>query len=187
VKHRLGASAAFRFNAEAARSGQAELTGVGKSIRMMCKRFALALAMAIGFALAPCIAYSQPAAQPDEMRIVVNGVRNQKGSVICSLWSGANSAEFTTVGTEFRKISVPIHDGKALCDFKRLAAGAYAATVFHDENGNGKFDRMFGYPLEGYGFTNNVYPTLRAPSFDQCEVQYAGKGVLPLSINMIYR
>ena len=33
--------------------------------------------MAIGFALAPCIAYSQPAAQPDEMRIVVNGVRNQ--------------------------------------------------------------------------------------------------------------
>jgi len=121
------------------------------------------------------------------MRIVVNGVRNQKGSVICSLWSGANSAEFTTVGTEFRKISVPIHDGKAVCDFKRLAAGAYAATVFHDENGNGKFDRMFGYPLEGYGFTNNVYPTLRAPSFDQCEVQYAGKGVLPLSINMIYR
>ena len=38
--------------------------------------------MAIGFAVAPCIAYSQPAAQPDEMRIdemriVVNGVRNQ--------------------------------------------------------------------------------------------------------------
>ena len=34
----------------------------------------------------------------------------------------------------------------------------------------------FGYPLEGYGFTNNVYPTLRAPSFDQCKVSIRGQG-----------
>jgi uncharacterized protein (DUF2141 family) len=155
---------------------------------MMRKCFVWPLAMAIGFTLAPRIARAQPAAAgPDEIRIVVNGVRNQKGSVICSLWSNANRAEFTTVGTEFRKISVPIEGSKGVCEFKGLPAGAYAATVFHDENGNGKFDRRFGYPLEGYGFTNNVYPTLRAPSFDQCEVQYAGKGVLTLSINMIYR
>jgi uncharacterized protein (DUF2141 family) len=155
---------------------------------MMGKRFGWVLAMAIGFTLAPRIARAQPAgAKSDEIRIVVNGVRNQKGSVICSLWSSANSAEFTTVGTEFRKISVPIEGNKAVCEFKGLPAGAYAATVFHDENGNGKFDRRFGYPLEGYGFTNNVYPTLRAPSFDQCKFQYSGKGVLTLSIDMIYR
>ena len=153
----------------------------------MRKRFVWTLALAIGFTLAPCIASSQPTAQPDEIRIVVNGVRNQKGSVICSLWSSANSAEFTTVGTAFRRISVPIEGSKGVCEFKGLPAGPYAATAFHDENGNGQLDRRFGYPLEGYGFTNNVHPTLRAPSFDQCEVQYAGKGVLALSINMIYR
>lgn len=147
----------------------------------------MTLALVIGFAAAPYIANAQPAAQPNEIRIVVSGVRNQKGSVICSLWASAGSEDFTTVGTEFRKISVPIESGNGVCEFKGLAAGAYAATVFHDENGNGKFDRRFGYPLEGYGFTNNVYPTLRAPSFDQCEVQYVGKGVLTLSITMIYR
>ncbi len=154
---------------------------------MKPKLFTLACAMAIGFVLAPCIAHSQPVAQPNEIRIVVDGVRNQKGSVICSLWSGANSAEFTKTGTESHEVSVPIEGDKGVCEFKGLAAGAYAATVFHDENGNGKFDRRFGYPLEGYGFTNNVNPTLRAPSFDQCKVQYAGKGVLALSIHMIYR
>lgn len=144
--------------------------------------------MAIGFTLAPRIARAQPAAaQPDEIRIVVNGVRNQKGSVICWLWVGANADQFPKTGTESHKISVPIRDGKGVCEFKGLPAGAYAATVFHDENRNGKFDRRFGYPLEGYGFSNNVNPTLRAPSFDQCEVQYAGKGVLALSIDMIYR
>jgi uncharacterized protein (DUF2141 family) len=146
------------------------------------------LALAVASTLGPQTACAQSAAAgPDEIRIVVNGVRNQKGSVICSLWSNANRADFTTVGTEFRKISAPIEGAKAVCEFKGLAAGAYAATEFHDENGNGKFDRRFGYPLEGYGFTNNVYPTLRAPSFEQCEVHYAGKGVLTLSINMIYR
>ncbi len=163
---------------------------------MKLRRFASALAMIIGMIIgmligmtsAPVIAYSQPAAaQPDEIRIVVSGVRNQKGSVICSLWATSNSSDFTTVGKEFRKVSAPIENGKAVCEFKGLAAGGYAATEFHDENGNGKFDRVLGYPMEGYGFTNNVYPTLRAPSFNECEVQYSGKGVLTLSINMIYR
>jgi uncharacterized protein (DUF2141 family) len=155
---------------------------------MKSRRFASALAIAIGFTLAPRIARAQPAAaQADEIRIVVNGVRNQKGSVICWLWVGTNADQFPKTGTESHKISVPIRDGKGVCEFKGLPAGAYAATVFHDENRNGKFDRRLGYPLEGYGFSNNVNPTLRAPSFDQCKVQYAGEGVLALSIDMIYR
>jgi len=150
--------------------------------------FALALAMAIGFTLAPRIASAQPPkAPPDEIRIVVNGVRNQKGTVNCWLWAGTNADQFPRTGTELHKISVPIRDGKGVCEFKALPAGVYAATVFHDENRNGKFDRRFGYPLEGYGFTNNVKPTLKAPSFDQCEVRYAGKGVLTLSVDTIYR
>ena len=159
---------------------------------MKLRRFAWALAVAIVMIVVMTsgagIAHSQSAAaQPDEIRIVVNGVRNPKGSVICSLWATSNASDFTTVGKEFRKVSATIENGKAVCEFKGLAAGGYAATEFHDENGNGKFDRVLGYPMEGYGFTNNVYPTLRAPSFQECEVQYSGKGVLTLSINMIYR
>jgi len=154
---------------------------------MKSKRFAVALPIAIGFALAPYIARSQPPAQPDEIRIVVNGVRNQKGSVICSLWAGTNPDAFPTIGRELRKISVPIQGGQGVCGFKGLPAGAYAGTVFHDENGNGKFDRRLGYPLEGYGFFNNVNPMISSPSFDQCKVQYTGKGTLTVPINLIYR
>jgi uncharacterized protein (DUF2141 family) len=160
---------------------------VGKSVKTRVKRFALALGAAIGFALVPYIAGSQAAAQPDEIRIVVNGVRNQKGSVICTLWAGTNPDIFPTIGTELHKISAPIQGGQGVCEFKGLPAGAYAASVFHDENGNGKFDRRLGYPLEGYGFSNNVKPMVRAPSFDQCKVQYTGKETLTVPINLIYR
>jgi uncharacterized protein (DUF2141 family) len=155
--------------------------------RMILKCSKLALAMTVGFVGAPLIARSQPALQPDEIRIVVSGVRNQKGSVICSLLARANSDEFTKTGTQTRKLSVPIHDSQAVCEFEALPAGAYAATVFHDENGDGKFNRRFGYPLEGYGFTNNVRPMVEAPSFDECKIEYAGKGILTVSIDIIYR
>jgi uncharacterized protein (DUF2141 family) len=152
------------------------------------KRFALILVIAVGFAVPPLGADSQVMAQPDEIRIVVSGVRNHHGSVICSIWAGANSDQFTKTGTATQKLSVPIQAGQAVCASEGLPAGAYAATVFHDENGDGKFNKKFGYPLEGYGFTNNVRPTVKAPSFDECKIQYSGKGVVNVpTIYMIYR
>jgi len=153
---------------------------------MILKRLTFAFIVAVVFT-APLIVRSQPMEQSNGIRIVVSGVRNQKGSVICSLWAGANANEFPKTGTEMREVSVPIHQGQAVCEFKALPASAYAGTVFHDENGNGKFDRRFGYPLEGYGFTNNVNPTIKAPPFDECKIQYAGKDILTVSIAMIYR
>src|SRR5262249_34795742 len=154
---------------------------------MALKRLTFVLIVAVVLISAPIILQSQTVGQSNGIRLVVNGVRNQKGSVICSLWAGANADRFPKTGTEMREVSVPIDQGQAVCEFKALAAGAYAGTVFHDENGNGKFDRRFGYPLEGYGFTNNVNPTIEAPPFSECKIQYAGNGILTLSIAMIYR
>ena len=63
-----------------------------------------------------------------------------------------------------------------------------AVTLFHDENKNGKFDsNMIGYPLEGYGFSNNVVPQFRAPSFDECKFHYDGTGWKQIPVTMIYR
>lgn len=44
--------------------------------------------------------------------------------------------------------------------------GVYALALYHDENGNRKFDRTgVGFPAEGFGFSNNP-PTLAGlPSF----------------------
>jgi uncharacterized protein (DUF2141 family) len=84
-------------------------------------------------------------------------------------------------------MSAPIQGGQAICEFKALPPDTYALTVFHDENGDGKFNRRLGYPLEGYGFSNNVNPRFSAPSFDQCKVEYAGKGMLMVPIVLIYR
>ena len=70
----------------------------------------------------------------------------------------------------------------------RFAAGDYAVTLFHDEDGSGKFkSNMIGYPLEGYGFSNNVVPQFSAPTFDQCKFHYDGTGWKQIPVKMIYR
>jgi len=47
-----------------------------------------------------------------------------------------------------------------------LPPGDYAVAAIHDENSNHKLDKnMFGWPLEGFGFSNNPHVGLKAPNF----------------------
>ena len=59
-------------------------------------------------------------------------------------------------------------------------------VVFHDANANGRLDLGFvGIPIEGYGFSNNVRPVLRAPSFESVAFQ-AVAGDTRLHIRLRY-
>lgn len=52
--------------------------------------------------------------------------------------------------------------------FENVPFGTYAIALFLDENDNGKIDTNFlGIPREKYGFSNNVYPIMRAATFKE--------------------
>jgi len=123
-----------------------------------------------------------------ENRLLVHaiGLRNAHGDVRCSLFSSAE--DFPNNGDLMaRTTTAPIADRTATCEFAGIAPGLYAVVLFDDENGDGKFNRRFLFPLEGYGFTNNVNPQIKAPGFDECKFQYSGKGVMTETIKIIYR
>jgi len=67
-----------------------------------------------------------------------------------------------------------------VCEFKGLAAGAYAATVFTTKRQR-RLRRRFGSPLEGYGFTTCISDAQGA-IFRSVRGSISGKGVLALSI-----
>ena len=121
------------------------------------------------------------------IKVEVSGMRNDNGKLGCSLFNGPEG--FPRDGSKvFRHAWAPIKNGRGECFFGGVPAGDYAVTVFHDENGNGKFDmNWMGMPLEGYGFSNNVKPMLKAPSFDDCKFNYDGTGTKEIPIEMIYR
>ena len=117
-----------------------------------------------------------------------HGLRNNKGQLVCSLWQGPEG--FPRDDSHILKhVTAPIKNAGGECVFAGpLPAGDYAVTLFHDEDSSGKFkSNMIGYPLEGYGFSNNVVPQFSAPTFDQCKFHYDGNGWKQIPVKMIYR
>ena len=126
---------------------------------------------------------SPPVAAVLHVRVV--NLRNSTGQIICTLFN--SPAAFPSDSSKaVGQIAAPIKDDAAVCSFGGLAPGKYALVVFHDENGNGKFDRNWlGLPKEGYAFSNNVRPVFSPPSFKAAAFDYAG-GDLWLTITMRY-
>jgi len=61
-----------------------------------------------------------------------------------------------------------IRNNESVVIFENLKAGTYAVRYFHDENESGKLDtNLLGKPIEGYGFSNNVFAKFGPPSFDK--------------------
>jgi uncharacterized protein (DUF2141 family) len=70
--------------------------------------------------------------------------------------------------------------------FRNIPPGRYAIILFHDENGNGRFDKNFwGVPIEPYGFSNDAQGSLGPPSFDGAAVQLAGTD-RTVTVSLVY-
>ncbi|MDB5281536.1 MAG: hypothetical protein JWO06_611 [Bacteroidota bacterium] len=66
-----------------------------------------------------------------------------------------------------------------------LPYGEYAMAIYQDVNENGKIDKNWvGIPTEPYGFSNNVIPHFKAPSFEDCKFDYNSDSP-PVEITLI--
>jgi uncharacterized protein (DUF2141 family) len=63
--------------------------------------------------------------------------------------------------------------------------GAYALSVIHDENGNGRLDTRLGIPREGFAFSNNPRIWFGPPSFASARFQLSPGGTA-LNVQMKY-
>lgn len=143
----------------------------------------LAFALSILTALP---AFAQvPISQENLIHVDIAGMHNDKGRVVCSLFSTA--AEFPKrTDKAVAHTASDISQGQASCDFAGVAPGTYAVSVFHDENSNGKLDTNFmGIPREGVGASNNARGHFGPPKFDAAAFQFSG-GRLDLTITINY-
>ena len=144
----------------------------------------------IALLLASIAAAQTPIATPsgspqNPLDIEVIGLRNDSGEVGCSIFNDAQA--FPRDDSKvLRHLWAPIHAGKAVCEFTDLPPGQYAAVVFHDENGDHKFNmNAFGMPMEGYGFSNDAAALFAPPDFKSAAFTYNGTH-LYLVINIRY-
>jgi uncharacterized protein (DUF2141 family) len=149
---------------------------------MRCKIFALSGAVLLLSSSALPQAQSAPGGL---IRVEIRGLRNDKGQVLCALFSSASDFPKKADKAIAHGTSV-ITNGHAACEFPAVAPGTYAVSVVHDENSNGKLDTNFvGIPREGVGASNDAKGHFGPPKFDAAAFRFSG-GRLELKITINY-
>jgi uncharacterized protein (DUF2141 family) len=111
-------------------------------------------------------------ARAAELTIDIKGITNDKGVVLIGLYDKADTwmkkaVKFASVAAKPDSVSVMIKD---------LPEGEYAASIFHDENGNGKLDaNAVGMPIEPYSFSNDAAGNFGPPTFEQAKFKLDGE------------
>jgi uncharacterized protein (DUF2141 family) len=142
------------------------------------------IACALALLSAQALAQTQSAAA-SLIRVEISGLRNDKGHVLCALFSSPSDFPKKMDKAIAHATSV-ISNGRAACEFSAVAPGTYAVSVIHDENSNGKLDTNFlGVPREGVGASNNPKGHFGPPKFDAAAFRFSGARLV-LKITIIY-
>lgn len=114
----------------------------------------------------------------------VQGVRSDRGNIMFVLY-GDNPDDFLVKGKKIFKQHFAAKRGTVAFCVIVPKTGAYAASVYHDENGNKKLDRNWiGIPAEGAGFSNNPALLLGPPSHAQAAFQVSnGRTRVEIQLN----
>ena len=133
-------------------------------------------------------AADKPDAGGCTLRVDAEGLRNAKGVVGILLFRSAEGWP-ESVGRSFRHQAGEIApDARAATvTFAGLPDGDYAVVALHDENKNMRLDRnVFGWPKEGFGFSNNPRIGLGPPPFVQAIV-HVGCPSTRVTIRIVYK
>ena len=119
------------------------------------------------------------------IRVEITGLRNDKGQVLCAMFSSPSDFP-KKMDKALAHVTSVIANGRAACEFSAVAPGAYAVSVIHDENSNGRLDTNFlGIPREGVGASNNPKGHFGPPKFDAAAFNFSGAHLV-LKITMTY-
>ena len=128
------------------------------------KRAAAIALLPLGAALAG----AARAEQGSTITITATDLRNAKGMVLACLTSEEASFPKCRDVLGVRGAKAKAHEGSVTLTFKDVPEGRYAIAILHDENGNGKADRMLGMmPKEGFGFSRDAKVRMGPPKFSE--------------------
>lgn len=112
-----------------------------------------------------------------DLGVVIEGLAHARGAVYLALYDRPET--FLDEAQSRRRERLPAAlPGPLRFAWRGLAPGDYAVTVYHDENGNGRLDRLMGVaPAEGFGLSNNPQLSGR-PGFELARVRVPGDGLV---------
>lgn len=145
----------------------------------------LSVILTIGFTFLFSAVIAQKESVNGTLQVEISGVRNNNGVLLLSLYD--QSIGFPeNPDKAFSKRVLKATTGKISTEWTSLLTGNYAIAVLHDENRDAKMNtNLIGFPLEGFGFSNNKIGLTGPPSFQRASVQVK-RGVNRIEIKLRY-
>lgn len=118
-----------------------------------------------------------PAPQPGStVTVTVTNLRNAEGLVQACMMSSEKSFPKCEGVDKALTASVTAREGTLTLTFKNVKPGRYAIALLHDENANGKADRVLGLmPKEGFGFSRDAPVRMGPPKFSEAVFDMGGE------------
>ncbi|RIX29232.1 DUF2141 domain-containing protein [Sphingomonas edaphi] len=109
-------------------------------------------------------ARADPPASAD-LQVTISGLRSTKGQVMMCLTRRSQKQFLKCADDPSHVTKVLKASAAGRVDF-RLPPGEYSLLLVHDENGNGRMDKMMGMPREGFGFSRNAPLHMGPPRYE---------------------
>lgn len=139
------------------------------------------------FLLAASAALTAPGLHAEPQRgldLTVTGLHSAKGRIIACLWHEKTRFPSCEKSKTALKRTFPVTGTTMRVSLPLPAAGRYAVTVVHDEDGNGKMKRNFiGMPTEGVGISNNPGGM---PGFEKSLVDVAPGSAMTIRMKYLF-
>lgn len=127
---------------------------------------------------------SAPAGAPGSILIEIGGLRSNNGQIMACMTANPKTFPDCQKDPNARHLTVPALKGETV-QFKDVPQGRYAIALFHDENGNGRMDKMMMLPKEGFGFSRDAPLMFGPPRFGAASFQ-VGSAQLRTAIKVRY-
>lgn len=147
----------------------------------MTKARALVVALALGTpfgAMAGGVERSSEACAQgaNAIRVIVKGIRKADGTITADL-HGDKPDEFLKKGKKILRVRAPARVGSVEICLPAPRPGVFAVGIYHDVNGNRKFDKNFlGLPAEPYGVSNDPAMRLGPPRHEDASFAVGPRG-----------
>jgi len=112
-----------------------------------------------------CVLSQYAFSQKAQLEIEILGINEVRGKIQIAVYN--DSEVFPKKGKAYRVEYFDVTSSKMNAVIDNLPHNEYAIALFHDINGDQECNLNFiGIPKEPYGFSNNIKPVLKAPSFE---------------------
>lgn len=170
-----------RTGSRCERPANPRFTTIQRLTVLICAASTLLGGIARGQVVATCTG------APSEVRLQlqITGLHSGAGQVTITVYPD-DPKRFLARGGKLLRERVPAQFPVTHACIVVPTPGHYAISVYHDEDGNQKFNRsLIGLPAEGYGFSNNPKSLIGLPDLKDVRIP-AAAGDNPFTITLTY-